>query len=49
MSTPEYLPPEMHTNKKNIISSCHSTDIWSLGVVILEILSGIPVWMTFKC
>lgn len=26
-----------------------SYDMWSLGAIILEILSGIPIWMSLKC
>ena len=26
-----------------------SYDTWSLGVILLEILTGIPVWMSLKC
>jgi dual specificity tyrosine-phosphorylation-regulated kinase 2/3/4 len=23
--------------------------MWSLGVILLEILTGIPIWMSLKC
>lgn len=23
--------------------------MWSLGVILVEILTGIPVWMSYKC
>jgi len=49
MATPEYLPPEILLDNKKIITKSHSIDIWSLGIIILEILTGIPVWMSFKC
>ena len=26
-----------------------SIDIWSLGVILIELLIGVPVWMSFKC
>lgn len=26
-----------------------SIDIWSLGIVIIELLSGIPNWLCYKC
>lgn len=26
----------------------YSIDIWSLGCVILEIISGLPLWMSLK-
>lgn len=26
-----------------------SCDIWSLGTIILEIITGMPLWMSFKC
>ena len=26
-----------------------SYDMWSLGAILLEILSGIPIWMSLKC
>jgi dual specificity tyrosine-phosphorylation-regulated kinase 2/3/4 len=47
-ATPEYIPPE---NLLNIVKNNNqtSTDIWSLGIILLEIVSGIPVWMNFNC
>lgn len=26
-----------------------SIDVWSLGIIIIEIMLGVPVWMSFKC
>lgn len=26
-----------------------SFDVWSLGIILLEIISGCPVWMSLKC
>lgn len=26
-----------------------SYDVWSLGVILLELLTGIPIWMSLKC
>lgn len=46
--TPEYIPPEILLNKNNI-STDYSSDVWSVGVILLEFLSGIPVWMNFRC
>ncbi len=59
MTTPEYLPPEVlqhleHSgqNKNNILSSDRlnpwSIDIWSLGIVLLELVIGFPVYMAYK-
>ena len=35
----------------HLISISHpwSIDIWGLGVVLLELLVGVPVWMSLKC
>ena len=48
-ATPEYIPPENLLNKNEINMNQTSTDIWSLGIILLEIVSGIPVWMNFNC
>lgn len=29
--------------------SVYKIDVWSLGVIILEILSAIPMWISYKC
>jgi serine/threonine protein kinase len=26
-----------------------SFDVWSFGAILLELLTGIPLWMSFKC
>ena len=31
------------------IDNIYKIDIWSLGVIILEIISGIPMWISYKC
>jgi serine/threonine protein kinase len=61
MATPEYMPPEildMFKNKqKNIhynenldlITTPWSIDMWSVGAVLLEILTGLPHWLAYKC
>ena len=60
MSTPEYLPPEIQqylsrkfTTLQNFqiddFSQCpYIFDIWSLGSIIIEILSGFPLWLSLK-
>jgi len=59
-STPEYLPPEIHnhlakrfTLKRNsrvsdFANLSYIFDIWSLGSILLEILSGFPLWLSLK-
>lgn len=47
-ATPEYVPPE-NLLRTNYPTEPHSTDIWSFGVILLEILTGMPVWLNFKC
>jgi dual specificity tyrosine-phosphorylation-regulated kinase 2/3/4 len=55
---PEFLQLFSHKKSLNnrqkhsiLVKSTHpwSIDVWSLGVIILEMLVGIPVWMSFKC
>eukprot|EP00347_Sterkiella_histriomuscorum_P022827 403337002 len=60
MSTPEYLPPEIQqylarkfTTQNNYeisdFSQCPFVfDIWSLGSILLEILTGFPIWLSLK-
>ena len=48
LSTPEYLPPEVLENGEMTSSHVWSVDIWSLGIVILELVIGFPVWMSYK-
>lgn len=59
-TTPEYLAPEVlhflenKSKHKTSAMLCQqqqpwSYDMWSLGVILLEIMSGIPVWMSLKC
>lgn len=56
-ATPEYMPPEAleiahepgsHVSMLQEISEPWSFDIWSLGMIILEIISGVPLWMSLK-
>ena len=59
VTSPEYLPPEFHifiTLKQEKRSSKHfsriiepwSIDIWSLGTIFLEIITGFPIWLNMK-
>ena len=59
-STPEYLPPEIQlyltrkfTQQNNYNISDFSEigfvfDVWSVGSILLEILSGFPLWLSLK-
>ena len=56
--TPEYMPPEVLTEQSKSIpnieqiyrdSNNWAIDVWSLGIVIVEILEGIPIWLNYKC
>ena len=58
-NTPEYLCPEINEVSEKNISKNDMTnfiknlnpwciDIWSLGVIILEIVVGCPLWMSYK-
>ena len=61
MATPEYMPPEfLHvlcTHKGNGstvqylagISHPWSIDVWSLGAILLEIITGVPLWLSLRC
>ena len=55
---PDFLQLFSHRKNLNnrqkhdhIVKTCHSwsIDVWSLGVIIIEMLVGVPVWMSFKC
>lgn len=53
----EYLEERSKNQKSNLSAAislsnkCHpwSFDVWSLGVILLEIITGFPVWMSLKC
>ena len=56
-ATPEYMPPEAleiahspgdHISHLASISHPWSFDIWSVGMIILEVISGVPLWMSLK-
>ena len=59
-STPEYLPPEIQlyltrkfTQQNNYQISDFSEigfvfDVWSLGSILLELMSGFPLWLSLK-
>ena len=58
-NTPEYLSPEVNElidknpSRSNITQFLKNLnpwaiDVWSLGVTIIEIIIGCPVWMNFK-
>lgn len=56
-ATPEYMPPEAleiahgpgdHISHLAKISHPWSFDMWSVGMIILEIISGVPLWMSLK-
>lgn len=57
-ATPEYLPPEAlelladsvpeQISALSSVSHPWSFDVWSLGMIILEVASGLPLWLSFK-
>lgn len=61
MATPEYMPPEVlsylscNPASRGSIDSflrqgkAWSIDVWSLGAILLEIITGIPLWLSLKC
>jgi dual specificity tyrosine-phosphorylation-regulated kinase 2/3/4 len=57
MSTPEYLAPEILEYLEGNGMTCAelmseqtpwSYDIWSFGCIMLEIITGCPIWMSLK-
>lgn len=61
MATPEYMPPELlnilFSNKgtKSPLEQLMETtkpwsvDVWSLGAILVEAITGVPLWMSLKC
>lgn len=50
--TPEYMPPElliMLENGSNDHELLKKVDVWSIGCILLEILTGVPLWFRYKC
>ena len=53
----EYMPPEMlqyfSSAQKNVDvledTTNFSTDVWSLGITLIEIISGLPIGIQTKC
>lgn len=59
MTTPEYLPPEIlewlevkkiQTQPTDISMKLWewSIDMWSLGIILVEVMIGYPVWLSYK-
>ena len=54
-TTPEYLAPELLRHLKGIKdgdkveAQAWSFDVWSLGIILVEIIVGFPVWLTLSC
>lgn len=55
ITTPEYMPPEiLESSSRGKIGEKYknciwSLDVWSFGTMLLEIISGVPVWINMKC
>lgn len=51
ITTPEYAPPEALIGCGETLSEiAHpwSYDIWSLGMIFLELAAGFPLWLSLK-
>eukprot|EP00826_Nyctotherus_ovalis_P037385 TRINITY_DN3404_c0_g1_i1.p1 TRINITY_DN3404_c0_g1~~TRINITY_DN3404_c0_g1_i1.p1 ORF type:complete len:262 (-),score=65.55 TRINITY_DN3404_c0_g1_i1:126-911(-) len=57
MGTPEYMPPECLSLMKPTVEDLTSlwerthpwsVDMWSLGVILLEVFTGFPQWLSLK-
>eukprot|EP00801_Mesodinium_rubrum_P002997 Mrub_02997.p1 GENE.Mrub_02997~~Mrub_02997.p1 ORF type:complete len:481 (-),score=95.90 Mrub_02997:116-1558(-) len=50
IATPEYCPPEQLVMNREMLAAepDWAHDMWSLGVVLLELILGWPVWMSMK-
>lgn len=57
MATPEYMPPEclelLRQNAGGLLDLSRKTqpwsvDVWSAGSVLLEVLTGFPLWLSLK-
>ena len=51
LTTPEYAPPEALSGQGEVLSEiAHpwSYDIWSLGMIFLELAAGFPIWLSLK-
>jgi serine/threonine protein kinase len=46
------MPPELLTileNGSNDYEILRKIDVWSAGCILLEILTGMPLWFRYKC
>jgi serine/threonine protein kinase len=58
VTTPEYLPPELlnYLDSKNAsvltdltqMVKPWSIDVWSLGAILIETVTGFPLWLSYK-
>lgn len=51
LTTPEYAPPEVLSGSSEVLSEIAqpwSYDVWSLGMIFLELIAGFPIWLSLK-